>query len=140
MTFSSVILLLAFFAYLGLFFVKKISSKSARNGKTEPSKNLPTTNQRNPFQAVSVIPGGRACGGVRKLEGERFLIQEAPLIPLSGCNPRNCSCKYARFEDRRDRLQERRKSSSSDVDCYHYLGRLERRMEVDHRYRDRKTT
>lgn len=134
---SIVIPLLAFLACLGLFFIRKNLGNSARLGKTEHSEEKePATSQQGSFQAVSVVPGERACDGVRTLEGQRFLVQEAPLIPLSGCDPRHCSCRYARFEDRRDSLQERRKSSSSDVNRYHYSGRLERRMGVDHRHRD----
>jgi len=57
----------------------------------------------NPWHAVGVTSHGKPCCqaslAARKV---RFLSQEAPPLPLSGCTqPKNCFCKYKHFPDRR---------------------------------------
>ncbi len=62
----------------------------------------------NPFHAVSIEPGLRACGEARKLEGQRFLSTSAPMLPLKGCGNTTCQCRYVHHNDRRNNQRDRR--------------------------------
>jgi hypothetical protein len=54
------------------------------------------------FHGIAIEPGDRACDAVRALKGVRFLSEEAPHLPLDGCNcAQNCRCVYRHFADRR---------------------------------------
>ena len=63
----------------------------------------------NPFHAVSIVPGPKCCEEARKLEGIRFLSQEAPKLPLAGCICTACACRYAHHDDRRQGSDRRRR-------------------------------
>ncbi len=46
------------------------------------------------------------CDSVEELGGQRFLSEEAPLLPLGNCsNPQGCRCVYEHFDERRDNLR-----------------------------------
>jgi len=59
------------------------------------------------FHGVAVrARGGDCCEAVEELEGQRFLSEEAPLLPLAQCsNPQGCRCVYEHFDERRDNLR-----------------------------------
>jgi hypothetical protein len=73
-----------------------------------------TTRRQKP-QVASTLKGGEhsryhcveiryrsgACDAVRRLQGLRFLSDEAPPLPVKGCDAPSCSCRYAHYEDRR---------------------------------------
>lgn len=54
------------------------------------------------FHGVSVRPGLHSCKPVQALTGQRFLSEEAPALPLAGCDQDACQCAYAHHRDRRD--------------------------------------
>ena len=55
-----------------------------------------------PFQAVAIFPGTQCCKAAREIEGYRFLMRQAPKLPLSECTqPQSCRCRYLKFNDRR---------------------------------------
>ncbi len=55
----------------------------------------------NPYHAVAIIPGPRACGEAKNIARKRFLSAEAPLLPLKNCDAATCTCRYQHHEDRR---------------------------------------
>lgn len=55
----------------------------------------------NPWHAVSIVPNSQCCAKARGLMRVRFLSKEAPLLPLEGCDARDCTCHYRHHEDRR---------------------------------------
>ncbi len=61
----------------------------------------------NPFHAVSVEPGLRACEAARKLEGRRFLSSSAPTLPVPECSRSKCQCRYVHHNDRRSARDRR---------------------------------
>jgi hypothetical protein len=62
----------------------------------------------NPYHAVSLEPGPRACQAVREMEGKRYLSTSAPKLPLEDCAaPHACQCRYNHHSDRRAK-QDRR--------------------------------
>lgn len=60
---------------------------------------LGATNSK--FHAVSIRPGADPCNAVLALEGQRFLSEAAPPIPLPNCDSRHCRCRFVHFADRR---------------------------------------
>lgn len=59
------------------------------------------------FHGISLKPGRHACPAIQGLTGQRFLPEEAPSLPLSGCDQQKCQCAYSHHGDRRD-PEERR--------------------------------
>lgn len=61
----------------------------------------------NPYHAVSIEPGARACAEARKTDGKRFLASTAPMLPLRGCSLSTCQCRYSHHNDRRSQRDRR---------------------------------
>lgn len=73
-----------------------------------PGRTMEHSRVVNPFHAVSVEPGQRACKEVRRLEDRRILATAAPRIPLPECtSPGTCKCRYVHYDDRRSRRDRR---------------------------------
>ena len=55
-----------------------------------------------PFQAVSIHRGLQCCQLAKRFSEHRFLVRDAPALPLSGCSMREtCQCRYLKHKDRR---------------------------------------
>ncbi len=66
-----------------------------------------------PFQCVGIRWPFDCCEAARHLEGERFLCDEAPPLPLANCDRgADCNCSYRHFSDRR---HEPRRSADAGV-------------------------
>ena len=69
---------------------------------------------RNPqpvslYRGVQIIAGDEnCCRAARILDGQRFLTDEIPKLPLDQCDVSACRCSYKLFDDRR--TDERRLS------------------------------
>jgi hypothetical protein len=51
---------------------------------------------------VAIIPDRAACPAAVASRGKRVLSRDAPPIPLPNCTrPQACTCRYAKFSDRR---------------------------------------
>ena len=61
----------------------------------------------NPFHAVSIEPGRRACTNARQREGKRYPSDSAPMLPLPGCTHSTCQCRYVHHNDRRSKSDRR---------------------------------
>jgi len=56
----------------------------------------------NDYRAVSIVPTQASCIDARQLRNVRYLLREAPRLPLSQCPLRaGCTCSYRKFADRR---------------------------------------
>jgi hypothetical protein len=86
----------------------------------------------NPWHAVSIALGARACGKARGLNRVRFLSNEAPTLPLEGCDARTCTCRYRHHEDRR---REPRRASDVLANRAYWAGK-ERRQSIGRRDTD----
>jgi hypothetical protein len=73
------------------------------------NSNRPVEHRRigNPYHAVSIEPGPRACEAARSAEGKRFLSATAPMLPLKGCTNASCQCRYVHHNDRRNQRDRR---------------------------------
>lgn len=62
----------------------------------------PVTAPLRPFQAISIFRGVKACTLAKRFSEHRFLVRDAPPLPLSGCTmSETCQCKYIKHKDRR---------------------------------------
>lgn len=94
-----------------------IESKRERAPKAETA---------HPFEAVTIVPKSGSCPRAHELARtrHRFLLDEAPALPLRECTtPESCGCHFASFTDRR--LTERREVTFGSR-CY--AGPERRRM------------
>ncbi len=62
----------------------------------------------NPYHAVSIEPGSRACAAALAAGDSRFLSSSAPKLPLQGCTRPVCECRYEHYNDRRNSGHDRR--------------------------------
>jgi hypothetical protein len=53
------------------------------------------------FASVEIRRRSGACSAARALEGQRFLANQAPALPLAGCTKTRCDCTFAKRSDRR---------------------------------------
>ena len=75
---------------------------SARFPVRSPTPGGTSGSHRSPFSAVEIRPMKQACESAREASGERYLVAEAPLLPLARCDRREaCDCRYLHFSDRR---------------------------------------
>jgi hypothetical protein len=63
--------------------------------------NHPKSIDANKYHAVAIGKNTAACSAASQLEGKRFLSNEAPVLPVSGCNVWPCRCRYIHYADRR---------------------------------------
>ena len=61
----------------------------------------------NPYHAVSIEPGSKACPDARARENKRYLSSSAPMLPLPGCTQSTCHCRYVHYNDRRSQRDRR---------------------------------
>ncbi len=65
------------------------------------------------YRAVSVVPTRTSCPAAIAIRHTRFLVAEAPTLPLPMCTwPMSCPCRFESHNDRR--VEERRISLRSD--------------------------
>ncbi len=57
------------------------------------------------FRAVSIRPGADCCSAASEISSIRFLVDEAPLLPLKTCSAAQCDCRYINFPDRRQAVR-----------------------------------
>ncbi|MDJ0927287.1 MAG: hypothetical protein QNJ73_06495 [Gammaproteobacteria bacterium] len=59
------------------------------------------TDIKKDFRGVQIHPGPRACKLARAQKGERYLMNDAPSLPLPECDAASCNCRYVKLRDRR---------------------------------------
>ena len=57
---------------------------------------------RSHYHCVEVNPGVSACEAAQSLGTVRYLSDEAPRLPVPGCNAQHCACNYVHYDDRRE--------------------------------------
>ena len=79
--------------FSGLF-----GAKTGANGTGRSA----TPKQKPRYAGVEIIPQkGACCSAVRATAGQRFLTNEAPLMPLPNCDMAQCNCRYRQVPERR---------------------------------------
>ena len=112
---AEIVVLCALLAAGAVYVFRPILSSIDHSRRSGPARSgqLP----QRPYRAASVACEGQACTAARKLRGEKFLLREAPHLPLPACDKGACNCRYAYHDDRRDTLDERRDLQTSAPDA-----------------------
>lgn len=84
---------------VALMIWRKKKRASERQAAGDKEIDLMATTSK--FHAVSIRPGLDACRAARGIEGQRFLSDAAPSVPLPGCDSQHCRCRFVHFSDRR---------------------------------------
>jgi hypothetical protein len=119
---------------------KKIAGVARKTSTSKTATIARSTNQvkHYPYRSASISAEkcNSACEAVKAIQGQRFLLQDVPTIPMPECTSRNCQCGYVRYKDRRRAMGERRAlfglNSSRHVDN----GEPERRERRGRRHSD----
>jgi len=69
----------------------------------------PGRGERSHYSAVTINPAPNGCNPVQALAGTRYLLPDAPLLPLSNCDRSKCNCRYRHHYDRRRGSNNRRR-------------------------------
>jgi hypothetical protein len=87
------------------------------------------------YGAVSIATGQKpCCEAAQKISGNRYLMSQAPTLPLDGCTLYDkCRCKYEKWDDRR---QEERRMSDSGIGSQFYHSEEKRGPEPGRRDTD----
>ena len=64
---------------------------------------IPAGASRQIFHSVSVVADPiDCCPAAQLITKQRYLADDAPMLPLAACtNPQGCRCKYEHYDDRR---------------------------------------
>ena len=54
------------------------------------------------YHCVQLVPGPNACDAIKELTNQKYLSDDAPFLPLEGCNQARCRCIYSHLNDRRE--------------------------------------
>jgi hypothetical protein len=57
------------------------------------------------YHCVAIQSGDCTCAEIKKFEGQRFIPEEAPRLPLPHCTAGICKCRYEHHDDRRQDLR-----------------------------------
>jgi hypothetical protein len=60
-----------------------------------------TARTRERFAAVEIRRRSGACAAAHALDGQRFLANQSPTLPLDGCTTARCDCAFVKLSDRR---------------------------------------
>jgi hypothetical protein len=67
----------------------------------KPIAPKPSTGERD-FRGVEISPRVFCCDAARRVTGKRYLMRNAPRVPLMACTmPTSCSCMFLKRKDRR---------------------------------------
>jgi len=88
----------------GVFFVSRKPTAKKSVGK----KSVSSQDNTRPYASVSIMAPKACCEAANELVDQRFLVREAPEVPLSRCTSPSCKCGYIKHTDRRHGEEERR--------------------------------
>ena len=77
------------------------------------------------YHCVSINPAEGACRTAMTLRGQRFLSDEAPLLPLASCDVTRCGCTFVHHKDRR--RSDRRNPYTAQSHSFVIQGGVDRR-------------
>ena len=93
------------------------------------------TTKKN-YHAVSIKFAAHACSAAKELDGQRFLSNVAPRLPLPECDVTDCKCHFAHYKDRRVGKDRRNVFTASGYSAETGKHAQERRQPSDRRHDD----
>mgnify|MGYP001817371037 CR=1 FL=1 len=105
-----------------------------RRSRTWSKRSRAPSNDSSTYHAVSIVG---ECSSARALAERRFLVRNAPKLPLPGCHHVSCHCKYIHYEDRRSKMNtDRRSVATTRSEHFILQGNTERRTKRGRRADD----
>lgn len=99
-------------------------SKKPKN-RAQPAKSQHES-KKHAYRGVQVVAHGDACcQAAKSIADERFLLDDAPMLPLPTCDAETCHCTYKRFDERRADI---RRTSDLGFDIASQLGDQTKRI------------
>jgi hypothetical protein len=86
-----------------------------QNNAATKAESRPEPKKHNKYQAVAIQYSENACDAAKVMTGRRYLINEAPRLPLADCDFGDCRCKFAYHDDRRSTSDRRSPFSNKAV-------------------------
>lgn len=81
-------------------------SRFTRSESGLPAGDRSHSEQRQRYAGVELQPApAGCCKAAQGLAGRHFLLDEAPLLPLPGCDRLVCNCRYKRLVNRRSEVR-----------------------------------
>jgi hypothetical protein len=110
----------AVLAALVIFFKQHAGTGNGKNrgspGKTiSGRKRKARIGARNPYAARFIMPGNNPCETAQRFSAKKYLVNEAPKLPLQGCDRAHCQCKFMEHNDRRESHEDRRNPCASSL-------------------------
>ena len=93
-----------------------------RRARSEADEHSDST---SPYHCVAIEPREGACRTALTLKGQRFLSDEAPLLPLASCDVARCRCTFVHHKDRR--RSDRRNPYTAQSHTFVVQGGVDRR-------------
>jgi len=109
------------------------SSKTSTRSKPDDSRPGARSSR---YHGVSCHPPRQSCDAAVRIAGARYLVAEAPQLPLPDCTARQCRCKYEHYEDRRREDADRRIPYGLKNDLFGAMNQQERRTRRARRASD----
>jgi hypothetical protein len=82
------------------------------------------------YRCVKIESGPNACQAIQVYQTKPILVNDAPRLPLVGCNVMQCGCKFIRFDDRRTGNDRRNQSAQEAENARIYA---DKRIRSDRR-------
>lgn len=82
------------------------------------------------YRCVKIETGSQACQQVQMIQSKPILVNDAPRLPLMGCNVTQCDCKFLRFDDRRSGEDRRNRAPDAALNAKIYA---DKRIRKDRR-------
>ena len=105
---NGLFLLLAFIAVVGVFVLLTRHRADVRDARHKLANS-----SGGKYAAVSIHTARNGCPAAERIRGNRYLVREAPRLPLAECNWSKCQCTYAHHYDRRTGNGDRRRHRES---------------------------
>lgn len=88
------------------------------------------------YRCVRIETGATACQSIQMFVAKPILVNDAPRLPLLGCNVAQCDCKFIRYDDRRSGEDRRTNSADAAANAKIYadkrIRRDRRRASIQH--------
>lgn len=129
---TMLLLVLILVLLVGWLFLR---SRQSRVPVAKKTTRRVTTTKKN-YHAVSIKFGPYACSAAKELDGQRFLSNVAPRLPLPECDVTDCKCHFAHHKDRRAGKDRRNVFTASGYSAATGKHEQERRDATDRRHDD----
>lgn len=129
-------LLLLILAIIAVFAISRILRRGGTDGGTHRTDDPGTDPTHGNYAAVSIHTYRNGCPPAEALRGRRFLVNEAPLLPLADCNWSRCNCRYLHHSDRRTGTGDRRRHPAEPAADSGAFDGKDRRASVGRRASD----